>query len=287
MALNLRVSTKNDSFTINNNVAHNVRIAGEVTITGTPPHPRLDGQVSTASDGTVTIPGLRVRAFNVTDGDIRFAAAKQFPKETPFVVVHADAPFVDVAGVEHRVFLELSGSLDNLDWNLHTSTGLSPIETLSLISTGRTPDELRAQARGDATRAQSSGPGGSGALAAPGATSTVAAVTDELIQEVTGDFLSQLLQDPLRNLTGGFDWSFSLGSDTVRANVHRSLGAILDLNGDYERATTWYRASANLNLRGADDLTLTLQYWVFKPPEEAEATQNSFRLQLKYHVTIP
>lgn len=289
MTLHLDVETKADSFSINNSIAHNVRLAGSMTITGTPPAPHFDGEVSASSDGTLSVPFIsRIREFAVTDGKVSFSASRHFPDETPSVLLHADAPFVDAAGVEHRVFLELTGNLQNLDWNLRTSTGLNKVETLSLITTGRTPDELRAQARGDATRASSAATTNP-ALAAtvsPGSSSAIAAATDELIQAVTADFISSLLQDPLRSGTG-FDITFSFGSDSVRANVHKALGAILDLSGDYERAPTWYRLSANLNLRAADDLTLTFQYWIFKPPEEAEGTQNAFRLQLKYHLIIP
>jgi autotransporter translocation and assembly factor TamB len=285
MALHLEVETKADSFTINNNVGKNVRLSGQLLITGTPPNPHFDGQVTASPDGTLTIPVMPRVQFLVTDGDIVFSPSKDLPSETPTIIVHADAPFVDAAGVEHRVFLELSGNLENLDWNLHTSTGLNKLETISLVTTGRTPDELRAQARGDASRTQTSG--GSSLAAAPGASqNALAAVSDELIQELTGDFLSSILQDPLRNLTS-FDLTFSLGSDSVRVSAHRALGAILDLNGDYEQSPTWRRGSGNVNLRMADDLVLNAQLWFYKPPVEAEETQTEFRLQLKYHITVP
>ena len=287
MDLRLEVETKNDSFTINNNVAHNVRLAGSVIITGTPPNPHLDGEVAAAGDGTITIPFIsRIHEFSVTDGKVSFSGSKRVPDQTPTVIVHADAPFVDAAGVEHRVFLEVSGNLQNLDWDLHTSTGLNRVETLSLITTGRTPDELRAQARGDAARGPVIQTSSSAAAASPGSGSAIAAATDEVIQAVTGDVISSLLQDPLRGLTS-FDVTFSFGADSVRASFHKALGAIVELNGEYERATTWYRGSANLNFRAADNLTLNVQFWFFKPPEEAEGAQNAFRLQLKYHVTIP
>jgi hypothetical protein len=287
MDLDLRVATKKDSFAINNNIAHNVRLDGQIHITGTPPHPSFDGEVRSVGEGTITIPTLRIREFNVTDASVTFSQYKSFPVETPTAVLRADAPFVDLAGTEHQVLLEITGNLSAVNWSLKTSTGLNQIETLSLIWTGRTPDELRARARGDVTRAQMPETGTAAQYASPGASSTVAGFADEYLKEFTGDILGSLIEDPLRSVTSLDCFNLSVGADSVRWSGCKKFGAILQLNGEYEQGIGWYRLNGGFDGRLADAWTLDLQGWTYKPPQEAQGTQTVLRAQVKVHFTIP
>jgi autotransporter translocation and assembly factor TamB len=275
MALDLNVGTTG-TFAVTNQLAK-LTLKGRVNLSGTPPNPVFDGNVtSVGQEGTVTIPATKIREFAVSQVQVTFTKFKSFPTETPYIQLEADAPFIDLSGTEHRVSLEIKGTLSRLGLYLTTSTGLTMAQTLALITTGRTTDELRERLRGDASSAAAGGYG-------PQATLSQVSATDEVLNAISGDILDALAADAIRNILSLDCFSLSVSAASVRASACKKLGDIVVLSGDYEQGTGgWYRYDAGFTVRPADNLSFVLQLWGLKSLQESETAQNELRLQLKY-----
>ncbi len=276
MELDLDVQTKG-TFAVSNELV-NATLSGGLTITGTPPRPVFSGSVESQGEGTVRIPGTKIREFAVTEGRVVFSRYLTFPTSTPTVLLRAEAPFVDLTGTEHRVFLEITGTLSRYDWKLWTSTNLTQAQTMALITFGRVTDDLRARVRGGTPTTVDTSRG-------PTAAATGSA-TDEVLNELSGDVIDALIADTLRSLLSLDCFNLSVSGTSVRASACKKLGAIFTLTGQYEQGLGWYRYDAGLTLRPADDLSFVLQQWGLKSVDEASGTQNALRLQLKYNFTL-
>ncbi len=128
MALNVSVSRRG-SVTIENNLV-DAAISPDLQITGTLNAPVVTGRVSVTS-GTVT---YQKRTFDITKGVVDFSN----PYRTE--------PVVDI-GAEGRVrewtiYLAVSGPLDNLNIQLTSNPPAENAVILSLLATGKTPEEF-------------------------------------------------------------------------------------------------------------------------------------------------
>jgi hypothetical protein len=278
MQLDLNVRTKG-RFLVANELA-NLTLDGSLNITGTPPRPVFNGQVTSVGEGTLTIPGIKIREFAVSYGSVVFSPYREFPQRTPEVTLRADAPFTDYAGTEHRVYLVVQGTLSGFTWSLSTSTGLNQTQTLSLISTGRTPEELLGRTRGDATSASAADRTGPYGLV------TETSATDEVLKSFSGDVIDTLIADAIRDLIGLDCFSLSVGASSARASACKKIGQLVNLTGEYEFGIGFYRYEGNASLRPTDDISFVLQGWGLKTAQEVEGVLNSLRLQLEYRFTL-
>lgn len=128
MALNVSVSRRG-YVTIENNLA-DAAINPDLQITGTLNAPVITGRVSVTS-GTVT---YQKRTFDITKGVVNFSN----PYRTE--------PVIDVSAEgkvrEWTIYLAVSGPLDNLDIRLTSNPPAENAVILSLLATGRTPEEF-------------------------------------------------------------------------------------------------------------------------------------------------
>jgi hypothetical protein len=281
MELNVGISTKGKgTFAVSNEIAE-LTLDGNLTLTGTPPRPVFDGQVISVGEGVLKFPGIKIREFAVSQGEVTFSPYARFPERTPTIAVRAEAPFVDYGGTEHRVFLEIGGTLSAIEWQLRTSTGLNQAQTLTLISTGRTPEELLGRVRGSAASAEAVA-GSTGQAA-----SSAGSFYDEAVKSFTGDIIDTLVADAVRNVLGLDCFSLSVGGSSVRGSACKKLGQLVTVTGEYEQGLLgFYRYEGNLAVRPTDDLSLVLQGWGLRSAQEIEGTQSELRLQLEYRFTL-
>jgi len=281
MDLDLNLVTKGKgTFLVSNEIAE-LALDGSVRITGTPQRPVFDGQVTSVGEGVLKFPGIKIRQFDVSQGEVTFSPYLRFPDKTPTIDVRAEAPFVDYSGSEHRVFLEIRGTLDAIEWSLRTSTGLNQAQTLSLISTGRTPEELLGRVRGSAASADAVAGNPSQAASSAGS------FYDEFVKSFTGDIIDTLVADAIRNVLGLDCFSLSVGGSSVRVSACKKLGQLVTVTGEYEQGLLgFYRYEGNLSVRPTDDLSLVLQGWGLRSAQEIEGTSSELRLQLEYRFTL-
>jgi len=224
-------------FSVANNIA-TIDMEGGLALTGTPRDPRLDGTIL-VQRGTFKIPGLRAR-FTRTTGAIQFERLLPLG-QTPTLDITSEADYRDPTGTDHLIILRLEKSLAQPHFDLYTASGLNKAQTLTLIISGRTPDEFRrnlgqAAIGTDPTRINPS-------------TDTSQGYTDELFRQAAGDLLTRAVADTLRDLSG-LDVArieFNLGSFGFHgeARVFENGRFV----GDLERTTRGSTVNARLEYR--------------------------------------
>jgi hypothetical protein len=185
--------------------------------------------------------------------------------------------------------MELSGTLGRgLDYDFWTSnTGLNRAQTLSLITIGRTTNELRARARGDVSDADSTDmpTGGTGTR-----DSGFASASDKLVKDVTADVMNVFLEDPLKALTlGVFDTvQVGVGTESVQAKLGKKVGRLVKIDLEYEQGYRgWSNARISFDAKVLDDIFLTLRYLSVRPESETEEPESSWRIQATFKFIIP
>ncbi len=230
--LDLRLEAR--AFFVQNNVA-NIELNGLIEVTGTVADPKLDGEVL-VDEGSFKFPTMRA-TFTRTSGSVRFSKLQQFPEYTPELSLRSESDYRDTRGQEHLITLELTGTLDNLKWDLYTSSGLNKTQTVSLLLTGRTTEEIR-QSLGDE-------PVGTDPTQLD-RTDREANPYDQLVKDVAGDFISLLIEDKLKDLTKLDVVRLEIGTTSVGFHLEKDLFKNLRLLTDWERDLR----ESSLDLRG-------------------------------------
>ncbi|MEZ4404657.1 MAG: translocation/assembly module TamB domain-containing protein [Kofleriaceae bacterium] len=267
--LDLKVDARR--FSVQNNIA-NIDFEGTLDLTGTPRDPRLDGTIL-VQRGTFKIPGLRPR-FTRTSGSVQFSALQPLGP-TPTLDLSTEADYRDPTGQDHVITLTLTNSLEKPNFDLSTDSGLNKAQTLTLIISGRTPDEFR--------RNIGQGAIGSDPTRIDPSTDTSQGYTDELFRQAAGDLLTRAVADTLR------DWSgldvarieFNLGS----FGFHGEVKAFerFRLIGDLERTTRGSTISGRGELRIATWASGELSYLAknFDDAAESDIIDTEVKLVLR------
>jgi hypothetical protein len=283
MELDLDIRTTG-SFEVTNEIAE-LSLEGSVKLTGTPPSPVFSGEIAKPSvaESTLRFPGIKIRRFAVSVAQVIFSPYYRFPETSPRFLVQADAPFVDYSGTEHKVFLEVSGTLSRIEWRLWTSTGLNQTQTLSLISTGRTPEELLGRVRGDAGSARS----GTDATTGLPVSASSDSAFDEWAKEVSGELIDTLAADNLRSALGLDCLSLAVSGSSLRGSLCKKLGDLILFSVEGEQGILGFsRYELNLSARPSDEISAVIQWWGLRSEQIIERTQNELRFQLEYRFTL-
>jgi hypothetical protein len=233
--LDLRLEAR--QFAVADNIA-NIDMFGTLQLSGTPRDPRIDGTIS-VQRGQFRIPGLRPR-FSRTTGTVTFSPLLP-PGQTPTLDITSEADYRDPTGQDHLITLLVKGSLGQPDWDLFTASGLNKAQTLTLIISGRTPEEFR--------RNLGQGAIGSDPTRINPSTDDSQGYTDELFRQAAGDLLTRAVADTLRELSG-LDVArieFNLGSFGFHGEKRVFENA--QLVGDLERTTRGSTVNARAELR--------------------------------------
>jgi hypothetical protein len=198
-------------FAVKSNIA-TIEFQGDnLHIGGTPRDPRLSGAIR-VTHGEFHMPGTRA-SFTRTSGSVDFAENQ--PASNPELHVTSDADYRDLSGQDHVITATISGTLQQLSWDLKTSTGYNKSQTLALLVLGRNPEQLRRslgdQALGaDPTRADPTTNPGQG-------------VADQIVKDIAGDWVSDLIGNSLTKLTGLDVLRIEVGLGSIGLHVEKKL----------------------------------------------------------------
>ncbi|HEY0254434.1 MAG TPA: translocation/assembly module TamB domain-containing protein, partial [Kofleriaceae bacterium] len=177
-------------FAVHNNLTPNpIELEGpRIYISGTPRDPRLSGSIR-VQRGDFKLPGTRA-AFTSTTGSIDFAENDK--AANPRLDITSTALYQDLSGQQHIITLNITGTLDQPLWDLKTSTGYNKSQTLALLFLGRNPEQLR-RSLGDQAA-------GSNPQIIETSTNPSAGFADQIVKDLAGQWVSDLLGDSLKNV---------------------------------------------------------------------------------------
>jgi autotransporter translocation and assembly factor TamB len=143
LALNLRVRTEGDGFVVQNNLAPEIHALIDLGIGGTLSAPAISGEIR-PTDGRFHIIGLRgyfELAPNVNH--VTFVPTKSLAAgDTPELNIEATNTVPGAVGGDHQVVMRISGPINMATIDLSTTDGLDRNQTMLLLLSGRTTDDL-------------------------------------------------------------------------------------------------------------------------------------------------
>ncbi len=266
MNLNLSVTTSGNIF-IQNNIA-DLRLDGNVLLGGRLAAPKFAGQIQ-AEEGTFRIPFLR-GVYDLRNGEVDFNRG-----EEPYLTLAGEATVRDSAGSEHLITLTLEGFLSKVRIDLSSDTNLPKSQIIMMLASGKTTDALRQGLKG----------GDSG----PGISSSASPLDmyDPMIKQVSGDFLSDLMAKPIKDITKLDLFRLELGTETFQLRVEKRLGRYFTLRGESEFGLMGrQRQEGALEGKLSDDIYLDVKGRRLIPGEDVFEEEDPLqgRIQLRYRL---
>ncbi|MBP6628181.1 MAG: translocation/assembly module TamB domain-containing protein [Kofleriaceae bacterium] len=268
-------------FAATNNV-FNIDTRGKVRVTGSPRDPRIDGEIR-VTRGSFKLPFSPVR-FTRTSGTATFSDQRRFPADTPTLAVRSEADYRDRTGQAHLVTVEVTGSIDNLRWDMFTSTGLDKAQTLALL-VGQTPDQLRG-ASADTSLVNPT-------EIDPQLQST--SLTDQVLKDFVADQTAALFGKQLTELSSLDVVKPYLTTDGFGVHLEERVFENFDLIGDWEQAGgrgTTFNVRGDFPLpyrflRNGEPLALQGSYLGKNFSDPAEQDISDLQVKLVYRFFIP
>lgn len=259
---------------VDNNVA-NIVLEGDVRLTGSPRDPRLDGSIDVRS-GTFKLPGTRAK-FTDTRGSVSFNAFSRFPQDTPTLDIASEADFRDTSGQDHQIMLALRGPLSRLTWDLTTSSGLNKGQTFALIISGRAQED--AQRANDLVAVD------------PGrvdpTTNPTGNYADQIVKDLAGDFISLLVEDPLRDVALLDVARIEVGTGSIGFHGERKVYSNTQVVGDLEQTVRGRTLNVRMEIKSTIGLTVQLG-WLNKDYDDpAEEDVTDREAKLVYRIVVP
>ena len=269
-----------EKFEVKNNIAK-VALSGRAQITGTPRDPRLSGQIST-QQGTFRIPGTRAD-FTRTTGSVTFSEDRA--ASNPKLDVTSESDYTDLTGQAHVITLTITGTLDQPQWDLKTSTGYNKSQTLALLVLGRNPEQLR-RSLGDQTV-------GVDPTHVDPTTNPSSGFADQIVKDLAGDYVSSLVGSSITRITGLDVLRFELGFGSIGVHAEKKASENITLIGEYELTirgnTVNAKAVARLpwKAQATDQLNLEASYLRKDFTDPAEENILDAGGKLVYKLFIP
>lgn len=273
----LRLDVAVTQFAVRNNIAELYFTAPLVAITGTPRSPQLDGVID-VSRGSFKIPGTRAR-FDQTRGNIQFSRNR--PANNPTLAITSDSNFRDLSGQEHLISFELTGNLDQLQWDLRTAAGYNKSQTMSLLLLGRGPEALRRSlgdqsigvdpTRGDPTTNPSQGIG------------------DQIVKDLSGDWLSGVVASSVTKLTGLDVFRVQISTNSIGVHLEKNIFTNIKVIGDTERGTLGTTVNVRAEARIGERTTLEGGYLSkdFTEPAEQDIQDTGGKIRRTWNWFVP
>ena len=232
-----------------------------LAVTGTLADTRIQGSVL-VEEGKVKIPATRP-TFTVNRGEIAFSEGR--PMDTPELDISAETVYPDRHGTDYKIRLRLTGSLSQIQFQLSSEPFLERGQLLALLAWGRTTEQLR----------QDINRGNEG--------NQTAGAADAQVKELSAMFLSSILEDPIRQVTGLDLVRLELGTETLTARACKSLGSF-EICGDLEKNLSGgYSSKGSVRYRLHDYLRLVGRIEQLSTKLERERENpNRARLELKW-----
>jgi hypothetical protein len=143
LELALRVRTEGDGFVVQNNLAPEIHITIDLGIGGTLARPAISGQIL-PTDGRFHIIALR-GDFELTPNVnyVTFVPTKSLAAgDTPELNLEAQNVIIDATGAEQTVLMKIRGPINQATIDLSTKGGLDRNQTMLLLLSGRTTDDI-------------------------------------------------------------------------------------------------------------------------------------------------
>ncbi|HEU4732429.1 MAG TPA: translocation/assembly module TamB domain-containing protein [Kofleriaceae bacterium] len=262
-------------FAIRDNIATIEFRSDAMPITGSPRDPRLSGQIR-VTHGEFRIPGTRAQ-FIRTSGTVDFAENQ--PANDPELNITSDADYRDLSGQDHVITVTIGGTLQLPTWDLKTSTGYNKSQTLSLLVLGRNQEQLR-RSLGDQTL------GGDPTRADP-TTNPSQGFADQIVKDLAGDWVSDLLGSSLTKLTGLDVLRIEIGFGSIGFHVEKKMLENARLLGDAEQTIRGTTIKAQAELKTPFVISLQGGYLNQNYYDPAEQDIEDFNVKLVYRVFIP
>jgi hypothetical protein len=251
----LDVNIEVRKFAVENNLgppgAPAIELAGpRLLLTGSPREPRLSGTIRVLR-GEFRIPATRAR-FTRTGGTIDFAENEK--ASNPSLDITSDADYFDLSGQAHTITMNITGTLDAPQWDLHTSTGYNKSQTLALLFLGRSPEQL-SRTLGDQSL-------GSNPTNVDPSTNPTTGFADQIVKDLAGDWVSGLIGSSLSRITGLDVLRFEIGFGTVGIHAEKKVIENIRLIGDAEQTTRGYTLNARAEVKTPPVTPWVLPLWL-------------------------
>ena len=262
-------------FAVRDNIATIELHSDEMRISGTPRDPRLSGQIG-VTHGEFRIPGTRA-SFVRTSGSVDFAENQ--PANNPDLHVSSDADYRDLSGQDHVITVAIGGTLQLPTWDLRTSTGYNKSQTLSLLVLGRNQEQLRRSlgdqnVGGDPTRVDPT-------------TNPSQGFADQIVKDLAGDWVSDLLGSSLTKLTGLDVLRIEIGFGSIGFHIEKRMLENARILGDAEQTIRGTTVKARAELKTPFVVTLQGGYLNQNYYDPAEQDIVDFDVKFVYRVFIP
>jgi TamB, inner membrane protein subunit of TAM complex len=278
LALNLRVRTEGDGFIVQNNLAPEIHVIIDLGIGGTLASPAISGEIR-PTDGRFHIIGLR-GDFELSPNvnHVTFVPTKSIPAgDTPELNLEARNTVSDAAGADHVVVMRISGPINQATIDLSTQDGMDRNQTMLLLLSGRTTDDLS---------------GNGGQMFGMNRQSGLDMI-GQLSRDTVSNLVEPYIDDTLQMLTGR-KWNLrpAVGADGFELKVQARATREFDLELSYwrgfesqtryrARGLAWIRDYLTLNA-SAERLTYTLQQAL-----PVQNTIGKLELTLEYPIRWP
>jgi hypothetical protein len=265
LALDLRLRTIGDSFTVQNNLAPELHMILDLHVGGTLARPQIAGDVR-PTDGRFHIIGLRgdfVLTPNVNH--VTFVGTRSIASgDTPELNLEAEDLVTDSAGREHTVRMRITGPIGQARIDLSSDTGLDRNQTMLLLLSGRTTD----------ARSAAFGPN----------VGTGTDIVGQIARDSVADFLEPYIDDTLQALTGRkLNLRPTVGPDGFELRLGARVSRQLDLQLSFLRgfqAQRRYRAEGNVWLMDYVSLRGFGQQLTLEPQQGIVEQVSSLNLEL-------
>jgi hypothetical protein len=262
-------------FAIRDNIATIEFRSDNMHIGGSPRDPRLSGQIR-VTHGEFRIPGTRAQ-FIRTSGSVDFAE-NQFASN-PELHVASDADYRDLSGQDHVITVTIGGTLQLPTWDLKTSTGYNKSQTLSLLVLGRNQEQLR-RSLGDQSL------GGDPTRVDP-TTNPSQGFADQIVKDLAGDWVSDLLGSSLTKLTGLDVLRIEIGFGSIGFHVEKKVLENTKLFGDAEQTIRGTTIKARAEVKTPFVISLQGGYLNQNYYDPAEQDITDYNVKFVYRVFIP
>lgn len=272
--LNLELFIKR--FMVANNIANIELKSDKISIKNTPRDPRLGGAIDVAR-GEFRFPGTRAK-FTRTKGTITFDTGS--PAGNPTLDVTSDAPdYRDLSGQNHVITLKIDGRLEQLGWDLRTSTGYNKSQTMSLIVLGRSSEQLR-RSLGEQSL-------GGDPLRADPTTNPSQGFADQIVKDLAGDWVSGLLGDSLGRIIGLDVLRIEIGFGSIGFHVEKRILENLKLLGQTEQTIRGSTIDGRAELKTPYGFSVELGYLNKDFSDPAEQDIKDYGLRAVYRLFVP
>ncbi|MGM0597935.1 MAG: translocation/assembly module TamB domain-containing protein, partial [Myxococcota bacterium] len=259
------------NFKIKNNIA-NLSLEGLVNIKGTLAKPEFKGAIS-INQGTFNIPFLK-GTFSTNRGMVDFDKTTK-----PFLALEGRNIIQNNKGDEIVIKLSLKGPLDKIRFSLSSYPEMSQGQLLVLMASGKTMDEFR-----DEYNNNISTTGGM-------TQSSLNPVEkyDQPIKQITGDFLSDLVSNPIKMITKLDLFRMELGSDSFQLKLSKKIFKRVKFKGEVEVGFLGKnRQESSMEIKFHDRISLDSSIRRFVPDVDEYEYEDPVkgRIQLKYKLKL-